>query len=90
MHFIFSLTHHKDTETTVTIQGNNITLQEGAQTYKGKHTQSSVPGPQEFELSEGLFAGGQFLVFTDGSAELTVFGSGVPVIAKHRGPLTKV
>jgi hypothetical protein len=43
-----------------------------------------------FELSDGLFAGGRFLVWIDNNefeAEFTVYGSGVPIIRSERGIL---
>ncbi len=47
--------------------------------------------PRVYKLGEGLFAGGQLLVEeTKGGlhATFTEYGSGVPVIASSRGPLT--
>jgi hypothetical protein len=44
-----------------------------------------------FDLQEGTFAGGRFVVWaTDGGleAELTIYGSGVPIIKSERGPLS--
>jgi hypothetical protein len=41
-----------------------------------------------YTLTEGLFAGGRLIVWREGSAyqgELTVYGSGVPVVKSERG-----
>ena len=43
-----------------------------------------------FELSDGLFAGGRFLIWVNDNefeAEYTVYGSGVPIIRSERGKL---
>jgi hypothetical protein len=42
-----------------------------------------------FDLDGGTFAGGRFEVWDDGGlqAELTLFGSGVPIASSERGPL---
>ncbi len=46
------------------------------------------PGSAErrFDLGAGTFAGGRF-VLRGGEAELTVFGSGVPIVSSERGTL---
>ena len=47
----------------------------------------------DYDLVEGAFAGGRFIVRRDGSdlrAELTFYGSGVPIVSSQRGKLTKV
>lgn len=44
-----------------------------------------------FELSEGTFAGGRFVVWKaidSLQAELTMYGSGRPIVKSERGPLT--
>lgn len=43
-----------------------------------------------FDLDGGTFAGGRFQVWDDGGlqAELTLFGSGVPIASSERGSLT--
>lgn len=44
-----------------------------------------------FQLNEGLFAGGRFVVWTtdDGyDGEFTVYGSGVPIIGSFRGVIS--
>ena len=48
--------------------------------------------PFVYWLQDGTFAGGQFVVLPGGmslQAELTIFGSGVPVTASERGSLSK-
>lgn len=42
-----------------------------------------------YDLDAGTFAGGRFEVWDDGGlqGELTVFGSGVPIVSSERGPL---
>jgi hypothetical protein len=43
-----------------------------------------------YELTEGVFAGGRFIVWPDEDhfkAELTIYGSGVPIIWSERGNL---
>ncbi|NJL28936.1 MAG: hypothetical protein HC897_14125 [Thermoanaerobaculia bacterium] len=43
-----------------------------------------------FDLDEGTFAGGRFVVWGGPAgleAELTVFGSGVPILSSERGTL---
>jgi hypothetical protein len=45
-----------------------------------------------YELDEGTFAGGRFIVWIiDNSfeAELTIYGSGVPIVKSERGYLRK-
>jgi len=47
-----------------------------------------------YEMTEGTFSGGRLIVFAgdDGSltAELTVFGSGLPILSSQRGTLRRV
>ena len=43
-----------------------------------------------YELDKGLFAGGRFVVWTNNDifeAELTIYGSGLPIIKSERGHL---
>ena len=44
-----------------------------------------------YDLTEGAFAGGRFEVWDDGSlqAELTLFGSGVPIVSSQRGDVVQ-
>lgn len=44
-----------------------------------------------FDLSTGTFAGGRFVVWpaqTNLQAELTIYGSGIPIVSSERGALT--
>ncbi len=44
-----------------------------------------------FDLQDGTFAGGRFVVWTSGDrfeAELTIYGSGVPIIQSERGTVS--
>ncbi len=41
-----------------------------------------------FELDEGTFAGGRFVV-TDNEASLTIYGSGLPIVSSEKGTLTR-
>jgi len=48
------------------------------------------PGEWLFNLTEGTFAGGRFVVWSSESAlqaEFTIYGSGVPIVSSERGPL---
>lgn len=57
---------------------------------KGYNTSSNTTC-KLYNLTEGLFAGGQFKAFIDNDvveAELTIYGSGVPIIKSERGYLT--
>jgi len=75
----------------VTINGSNIVL-----TAMGKPTAeverlegkeiARTPGEHRFDLEKGTFAGGSFIMRGD-DAELTIFGSGVPVVSSERGKL---
>ena len=45
---------------------------------------------RRYEIEEGLFAGGRFIVWIADDhfeAELTVYGSGVPIVTSERGRL---
>ncbi len=45
-----------------------------------------------YDLTEGVFAGGRFEVWDDGflRAELTIYGSGVPIAQSARGDLVQI
>jgi len=46
----------------------------------------------EYNIEDGYFAGGRFLVWIENNifnAELTEYGSGVPIVASGKGPLTE-
>jgi hypothetical protein len=70
----------------VTLEGDSVTLVALAgekQTLHGKRT-SSEEGEERFELD--AFAGG-YLLLRGGEAELTILGSGVPIVSSERGIL---
>jgi hypothetical protein len=75
----------------VSIEGDRVVLTAigeaptGARRLVGTET-AGVPGERRFEIRDGAFAGGRFVVRGD-EAELTVFGSGVPVVSSERGKL---
>jgi hypothetical protein len=78
----------------VSIEGSKIVLNaigDGAPAtftarLEGHETSSAVTGERRFQIDEGAFAGGRFVMRGD-EAELTVFGSGVPVVSSERGKL---
>lgn len=43
-------------------------------------------GERRFQLTKGVFAGGRFVLRGD-EAELTIYGSGVPVVSSERGKI---
>jgi hypothetical protein len=45
-----------------------------------------------YDLTAGVFAGGRFEVWDDGflRAELTIYGSGVPIVSSARGDLVEI
>src|SRR3989339_328335 len=52
---------------------------------------SYADGRREYDLTTGTFAGGRFIVWPGAAglqAELTIYGSGVPIISSERGALT--
>jgi len=52
---------------------------------EGREVASSRPGERRFDL-DGWFGGGR-LVLRGDDAELTLFGSGVPIVSSERGKL---
>jgi len=46
------------------------------------------PGESRYALDKGTFAGGRLLISGD-RAELTIFGSGVPIVGSERGSLVR-
>jgi hypothetical protein len=56
---------------------------------KGART-TDADGTLRYDLGAGTFAGGRFVVWSGASslqAELTIYGSGVPIVSSERGPL---
>jgi len=48
----------------------------------------TIPGERRFDLQKGVFAGGRFVVRGD-EGEVTIYGSGVPIVSSERGKLIK-
>ncbi len=71
-------------------EGETVSIN-GAPPIKG--TRSSQSGDRvTYNLTEGLFAGGRLVMWKDGSGyqgELTVYGSGVPVVRSERGKVVR-
>ncbi|MBX3230480.1 MAG: hypothetical protein KIT84_02895 [Labilithrix sp.] len=65
-------------------EGEARTRIEGRESGSGSGSSSS--GERRFELTEGVFAGGRFVLRGD-EAELTIFGSGVPIVSSERGKI---
>ena len=67
--------------------GQNVII--GPDLIRGQRTSDSNE-LKNYELDEGTFAGGRFVVWKDFDrfeAELTIYGSGVPIIKSERGRL---
>jgi hypothetical protein len=64
----------------------HVTLVRGDLALRG-HLKSRTAERTEFDIDEGLFAGGSFIVMTNPpfGVELVTFGSGVPVVKRERG-----
>jgi len=77
-------------EVTFTADGRSVSISPGPVTgLKEKNSEEC----RFYELSDGLFAGGRFLVWIDNDefeAEFTVYGSGVPIIRSERGILERI
>jgi hypothetical protein len=74
----------------VVLSGAGTTVTIGTAPYAGTRTATSWDAVT-FELSTGTFAGGRFAVWpgqTSLQAELTIYGSGVPIVSSERGTLT--
>jgi len=68
--------------------GTTVTV--GTTPYSGTRAAAS-PDLLTFDLTTGTFAGGRFAVWPGHSslqAELTIYGSGVPIVSSERGALT--
>jgi hypothetical protein len=70
----------------VTFEGSHVTLSgiDRVERVEGEELETSTPSVRRFALR--LFAGGELVIRGD-DAELTVFGSGVPVISSELGKL---
>jgi hypothetical protein len=77
----------------VTIRGARVELTAIGESYgsamparlAGTET-TGAANERRFALDEGAFAGGHFVIRGD-EAELTIYGSGVPVVSSERGTL---
>jgi len=69
----------------VTVDGEHVTLVSSDEKLRGRET-SNVFNERRFEITEGAFAGGRFVMRGE-DAELTLFGSGVPILWSARGKL---
>ena len=69
----------------VTVDGDQVKLTFGTKTLRGRET-SNMFNERRFEITEGAMAGGRF-VMRGTDAEITLFGSGVPVASSERGKL---
>jgi hypothetical protein len=76
----------------VVVSATGTTVTVGTTPYAGTRAAASSD-LVTFDLSTGTFAGGRFLVWpaqTSLQAELTIYGSGVPIVSSERGTLTPI
>ncbi|MBI9031552.1 hypothetical protein JEZ13_06085 [bacterium] len=74
-------------EVTFSDNGNNLIIEQG---YIQAEKTVDEEGCKYFELEEGTFAGGRFIVWINENrfnVELTIYGSGIPIIRSERGVL---
>jgi hypothetical protein len=74
----------------VSSEGATVTI--GSKPMIGSRTHASTSTQLAFELGKGTFAGGRFVVGQGPKsleAELTLYGSGVPIVESHRGTLVR-
>ena len=77
-------------EETVLVSSGGSTIAVGSTPVTGSRARTSTPTRLVFELSQGTFAGGRFVVWQGEKsleAELTIFGSGRPIVESRRGDL---
>lgn len=70
------------------VNGSQVTLEPG--TIRGEKTTSIDKTIRYYNLTSGVFAGGRFEVRSKSSGmegELTIYGSGLPIISSERGSL---
>jgi hypothetical protein len=78
----------------ITVDGDAVTITalDGSKKTIGGHRArpdtGSEPGEERFALESGVFAGGR-LVLRGARAELTIYGSGVPIVSSDRGTLVQ-
>ena len=73
-----------------TVDGETVTVG-GATPMTGTWDQLAG-STRRFTLSDGTFAGGRFDVWSDNvaiAAELTIYGSGVPIVSSERGTVVE-
>jgi hypothetical protein len=73
-----------DTVTITALDGSQKTI--GGR--RAKPEPGSAAGEERFTLESGVFAGGR-LVLRGARAELTIYGSGVPIVSSDRGALVR-
>jgi len=79
----------KEYEILFSSEGNQISIQSDSIIGQISYQSSQLI---KYDLVQGLFAGGRFIAWFDGltvKAEMTVYGSGVPIILSERGKLIK-
>jgi hypothetical protein len=80
-------------EVSFTDGGQNVSIKTGSSSIIRGEKTIDGKASKHYELNEGLFAGGRFIVWTNNNkefeAEFTVYGSGVPIIRSERGKLTQ-
>jgi hypothetical protein len=72
---------------TVTVAGETAAGETAVMIGKAE---TAAEDPRRYEIEEGLSAGGRFIVWVADNhfqAELTVYGSGVPIVRSERGTL---
>ena len=69
----------------VMVDGEEVVLVCGKTRLRGRES-SNVFNERRFDLTEGALAGGRFVLRGE-DAELTLFGSGVPLLSSERGKL---
>jgi hypothetical protein len=77
---------------TVVVSGAETAVTVGTSPMRGSRAKASSASAVAFELTEGTFAGGRFVVWQGPKtleAELTLYGSGRPIVESHRGELVR-
>lgn len=85
-----ALPQNKSYAVSFAVDGNTVTIT-GETTMMGTWNQQAG-GTRRFDLTSGVFAGGRFDVWsgdTAFNAELTMYGSGVPIVSSERGTLVE-
>ncbi len=73
---------------TLSADGQMVTIEPGSM--RGQRVNDGDES-KIYELDEGVFSGGRFVIWIHNDrfeAELTIFGSGVPIVKSERGYLT--